>query len=271
MPDSFYELAGDLYVATELTRGPWDPGAQHAGPPAALIGREIERLGGGRIGGEAGPPAQVGRITYEVLRSVPIAPLHVEARIVRPGRRVEMFEATLSDEGGDELMRAQGWRLRTDSVEFELPESSTTRQPGPETGKPGEFFHTGYDVGYHTAMEYRFVSGAFMETGPATVWMRMAVPLVPGEQPSPLQRVLAAADSGNGVSAALDWRRYLFINVDLTVHLHRMPAGEWICLDAETLPEVSGVGMADTRLFDGRGQIGRAVQTLLVAERDPTG
>jgi acyl-Coa thioesterase superfamily protein/acyl-CoA thioesterase superfamily protein len=271
VPDSFYELDGDVYVATELTRGPWDPGAQHAGPPAALIGREVERLGGGRIGGEGGPPAQVGRITYEVLRAVPIAPLRVEARIVRPGRRVEMFEATLSDEAGDPLMRAGGWRLRTDSVSIDPPETSTGQPPPPAAGEPGEFFHTGYDVGYHSAMEHRFVRGAWMETGPATVWMRMAVPLVPEEEPSPLQRVLAAADSGNGVSAALDWRRYLFINVDLSVHLHRLPAGEWVCLDAETFPEVSGVGMADAQLLDERGQIGRAVQTLLVAARDSTG
>jgi hypothetical protein len=80
-----------------------------------------------------------------------------------------------------------------------------------------------------------------------------------------------AADSGNGVSSALDWRRYLFINVDLSVHLHRLPVGEWVCLDAETFPEANGVGMADTRLLDERGQIGRAAQTLLVAERDSTG
>jgi hypothetical protein len=139
--------------------------------------------------------------------------------------------------------------------------------PGPAQGEPGEFFHTGYDVGYHTAMEYRFVSGAFMDPGPAVVWMRMAVPLIRGEDPSPLQRVLAAADSGNGVSAALEWRRFLFINVDLSVHLHRMPEGEWVCLDAVTLPEPNGVGMSDTRLFDERGPIGRAAQTLLVAER----
>jgi Acyl-CoA thioesterase C-terminal domain/Acyl-CoA thioesterase N-terminal domain len=266
VPDSFYEPDGDRYVSTELTRGPWNPGAQHAGPPAALIGREVERLGGGRIGGEGGPPAQVGRITYEVLRPVPIAPLRVEAKIIRPGRRVELFEAELHDEGDELLMRAQGWRLRTEDVSFdEVPMPASP--PGPADGKPGEFFHTGYDVGYHTAMEYRFVSGAFMEPGPATVWMKMGVPLIPGEMPSPLQRVLAAADSGNGVSATLDWNRFLFINVDLTVHLHRMPAGEWVCLEANTLPERNGVGMADTRLFDERGAIGRAVQTLLVARR----
>jgi Thioesterase-like superfamily len=107
MPDSFYEPDGELYIATELTRGPWDPGAQHAGPPSALIGREIERLGGGRIGGD-GPPAQVGRLTYEILRSVPIAPLRVQAEVVRPGRRVELVRATLSDEAGEALIRAQG-------------------------------------------------------------------------------------------------------------------------------------------------------------------
>jgi hypothetical protein len=108
VPDSFYEPDGELFISTDLTRGPWDPGAQHAGPPAALIGREVERLGGGRIGGEEGPPAQVGRITYEVLRSVPIAPLRVEAKIVRPGRRVEMFEATLTDEPGEALDERPG-------------------------------------------------------------------------------------------------------------------------------------------------------------------
>jgi Thioesterase-like superfamily len=267
VPDSFYVRDGELYAATELSRGPWDPDAQHAGPPAALIGREVERLGGGRIGGEDGLPAQVGRITYEVLRSVPIAPLRVEARIVRPGRRVEMFEATLSDEAGEPLMRAQGWRLRTDDVAFPPPMPGPEPPPGPQSGEPGQFFHTGYDVGYHTAMEYRFTAGAFMEQGPATVWMRMAVPLLPDEEPTPLQRVLAAADSGNGVSAALDWSRYLFINVDLTVHLHRMPEGEWVCLDAVTLPEPNGVGMADTRLLDEQGPIGRAAQTLLIDER----
>jgi hypothetical protein len=202
-----------------------------------------------------------------VVRPVPIAPLRVAAEIVRPGRRVEMFEATLSDEQGEVLMRARGWRLRTERVSFEAPQSPEP-PPGPDRGEPGEFFHTGYDVGYHTAMEYRFVSGAFMEVGPATVWMRMGVPLLPGEEPTPLQRVLAAADSGNGVSASLDWSSYLFINVDLTVHLHRMPQGEWVCLDAVTLPEPNGIGMADTRLLDERGPIGRGVQTLLVAERE---
>jgi hypothetical protein len=263
--ECFYERDGERYLSTELTRGPWDPDSQHAGPPAALIGRGIERLGGGRIGGD-GPPALVGRITYEILRPVPIAPLTVSAKVVRPGRSVELVEAALDSEDGP-LIRARGWRLRTSEVEFEQPDGATEPPPGPEQGEAGEFFHTGYEVGYHTAMEYRFVRGAFMEAGPATVWMRPRVALVDGEQVTPLGRVLVAADSGNGVSAALDWRRYLFINVDLSVHLHRLPSGDWVCLDAITLPGRNGVGLADTRLLDQRGPIGRAAQTLLVDQR----
>ncbi len=260
MPGAFYERDGDSYLATELTRGPWDPGAQHAGPPAALLGREIEQLDGS---GEF----QVGRISFEILRSLPIAAMRASARVVRPGRRVELVEASLNGADG-ELMRATAWRIRTEPVG--LPEGVTAEAappPGPEQGSRSEFFPTGQDVGYHTAMEWRSVSGGFLEPGPATVWLRMRYPLLAGEEPSPLQRALIAADVGNGISAVLDWRRYLFINVDLTVHLERMPEGEWVCVDAVTRPQPNGVGTAESVLWDRRGRIGRAAQTLLIAER----
>ncbi|MGH2982124.1 MAG: thioesterase family protein [Solirubrobacterales bacterium] len=259
MPESFYELDGDRYLSTELTRGPWDPETQHAGPPAALLGREVERA-------DDPDGFQIARITFEILRTVPIAPLRVEARVVRPGRRVQLLEGTLHDDEGA-VMRATAWRLRTGPVDLpELP--ATTPPPGPQLAEEGDFVPTGQSVGYHTAMEYRFLEGAFLEPGPAKVWMRMRQPLVGGEQPSALQRVLVAADSGNGVSATLDWRRFWFINVDLSVHLERLPDGEWVCLDAVTLPQANGVGVADTLLLDGKGRIGRALQTLLVRKRD---
>jgi hypothetical protein len=261
VPEAFYERDRDLYAATELTRGPWDPGAQHAGPPAALLGRALEQL----------PDAaefHIGRVTCEILSSVPIAPLRVSARVVRPGRRVQLLEAELSDVAGTPLMRASAWRIRTAAVA--IPEGAMPAPeppPGPERGAEGPFFPTGEELGYHSAMEVRFVRGGFLEPGPALVWLRMRQPLVAGERPSPLQRVLVTADVGNGVSAALDYRRYLFINVDLTVHLERLPAGEWVCVDAVTLPHGHGVGTAESVLSDEQGRLGRALQTLLVAER----
>ena len=260
MAAAFYERDGERYVATELTRGPWDPGAQHAGPPAALLGREIERL-------SDAAEFQVGRVTCEILRPVPIGPVDVSARVVRPGRRVQLVEAELCD-GEQTLMRASAWRIRT--APLELPPHVLAKPappPGPEQGSEAEFFPTGQEVGYHSAMELSFFEGGFIEPGPATVWLRMRQPLVAGEEPSPLQRVLVTADIGSGVSATLDYRRFLFINVDLTVHLERMPAGEWVCVDAVTLPQPNGVGTAESTLFDREGRIGRALQTLLVSER----
>lgn len=260
MPGAFYEPDGERYAATELTRGPWDPGAQHAGPPAALLGREIELLP------EAGE-FQVGRVSFEILRSVPIASLALSARVVRPGRRVQLVEAELSD-GEQVLMRAAAWRIRIAPVDLPADAIAPAEPPpGPEQGAEVDFFPTGQELGYHTAMECRFVAGGFIEPGPATVWLRMRQPLVAGEEPSPLQRTLVAADVGNGVSATLDYRRFLFINVDLTVHLERMPAGEWVCVDAVTLPQPNGLGTAESVLSDEKGRIGRALQTLLISER----
>ncbi len=261
MPDAFYERDGDLLVATELTRGPWDPGAQHAGPPAALLGRAIEGL-------EGAEEFHVGRLSFDILRSVPIAPLRVAARVLRPGRRVQLVEAELSDAGGEALMRATAWRIRTAPVE--IPAAAATLDPpppGPEQGREADFFPTGQELGYHSAMEVRFVEGGFLEPGPATVWLRQRQPLVVGEEASPLQRTLVVADVGNGVSASLDYHRYLFINVDLTVQLERLPAGEWVGVEARTLPRPEGVGTAESVLSDERGRIGRGLQTLLVSER----
>ena len=255
MTDAFYSLDGGRATPSELTRGPWDPDSQHAGPPSALLARAIE-------GCEPRAGARIGRVTVEILAPIPIAPLRVSARVVRPGRSVELIEASLEADQG-EVMRARGWRIAAGEVtagwEREEP------PPGREGAEALEFFPTGESVGWHTAMEIVFARGRFLEPGPATVWMRPRVELVAGEPVSPLQRVLVAADGGNGVSAPLDWAGYIFINTDLTVHLLRPPEGEWVCLDSVT--HVDGIGMTDTALWDERGRIGRAAQTLLVRER----
>jgi hypothetical protein len=254
--NAFYERDGDVFVPSELTRGPWDPGTQHAGPPAALLARAVEAEG-----------LQIGRITVEILRPVPLAPLAVTRRVVRPGRNVELVEAVLAEAEGAqrELARALAWRLRPQAGVAAGDPGPPPR--GPEAGRTVPFFPTGQAVGFHTAMDIRFVEGAFTEPGPAVVWMRMRVPLVAGEPTSPLARVLVAADAGNGVSATLDYRRFVFINTELTVHLLREPDGDWVRLDAVTHVGAPGVGLAESALSDARGRIGRAAQTLLVRPR----
>jgi Thioesterase-like superfamily len=270
MSGAFFIPDGDRFVATELTRGPWYAGAQHAGPPAALLGRAIERF-------DARDDVQVVRLTFEILRPVPIATLDLETTLLRGGRNVEVIGASLGS-AGTEVMRATGVRIRTVDPPAGGPEEAygpgidgrleeRKVPPGPEHGEPLRFFPTKHEVGYNTAMEWRFVEGAFLEPGPATVWMRMRHQLVPDEEPTPLQRVLIAADSGNGVSSVLDWRQWLFINPDLTVYLHRPPQGEWVCLQARTTLEPAGLGLAESTIFDRTGPVARGLQSLFVAKR----
>ncbi len=255
--DAFYLRHGDTYEATESTRGPWDPGSQHAGPPCALLGRELDRAGSLESG-------RLARATFEILRPVPIAGLVVRAEVTRGGRSVELVEAVMEHEG-QPVLRARGWRVRTAALELDTQTPEPERVPGPEAGRDTGFFPTGQEVGYHTAMECRFVYGSFTDPGPALAWMRMRVPLVEGEEPEPLHRVLAAADSGNGVSSPLDYRRWMFINADVSVSLRRHPRGEWVGLEAATYAEPDGIGMSDTMLRDEEGMIGRATQSLFVA------
>ena len=260
MFDAFYETDGEVYVATELTRGPWDPGAQHAGPPSALLARAFELL-------PESERFQIGRITFEILRPVPIATVRIKTQVLRPGRRVQLVEAELSVDG-QVLIRATAWRLEIAPVELPAAAvSAAPPPPPPEDGAEAEFFPTEQEHGYHSAMEVRFVKGGFMRLGPATAWVRMRKPLVGGEEPTPLQRVLVAADVGNGISAELDYRRFVFVNVELTVHLERMPSGEWIGVDAVTLAQPTGVATAESVLYDREGRIGRAAQSLVISAR----
>jgi Thioesterase-like superfamily len=259
--EAFFErLADERFAPTEYTRGPWDADSQHAGPPAALLGRAVLLRPGAR------EDMRLARITFEILRPVPLRPMTVTTRLLREGRSVELVEASLAPDGGEEIMRATALRIRT------LPGSAPevlagAALPGPETCRPEPFFPVPWEAGYHTAMEYRFATGSFVAQGPATCWLRMRVPLVTGEKPAPLDRVLVAADSGNGVSNVLDFSTHLFVNADLTVHLHRYPIGEWVCIDARTRIAPDGIGMAESAIHDERGPIGRAVQSLYVATR----
>lgn len=241
------------FESTEYTRGPWDAASQHAGPPAALLGRAVEAV--------ARPDLRVARLTFDIARPVPIGVLDVTTSTVREGRSVMVVAAAI-----EPYMRCTAVLIRT-ALDVAPP---VTAPPAVSlAGASAEpFFSVPYDVGYHTAMEVRFSAGSFIERGPATAWMRMRVPLVEGEEPSPLVRVLAAADSGNGISNVLDFGRYLFVNADLSVHLLRYPAGEWVCLQSATSIDPAGIGLADTALHDEQGRIGRSAQSLFVAPRE---
>jgi hypothetical protein len=261
MTEAIFERHGDHFLATELARGPWDPNAQHGGAPAALLGGELERL-------EASPDMRIVRITYELLRPVPLGELHVETQIVRPGRRVQLLEATLRAPDGSELVRARAVRVARAPLGAGTPVEQTPA--GPETvAAPTPPWNPRSLPG--GAVELRYVEGAPGQLGPRTAWFRLRVPVIAGEAPTPLQRLLVAADFPNGISNELDWHEWIFINPDLTVYIEREPRSEWVALRAHTRIIEGETALAQATLFDGEGRIGRSLQSLYVAPAPTSG
>jgi hypothetical protein len=263
--EALFQPDGAHLVPTEYSRGPWTPDALHGGPVAAVLARAVESCA-------TDDPMHVTRLTVELLRPVPVAPLSVSATVTRPGRKVQLVEARISS-GDRDVAWARALRIRLlppghDSVPGPRPGANPGAPPGPDAGYSSPEPLGGYRAFHSAGAEMRFVVGHFDQRGPASVWVRLNVPVVPGEEPSPLQRVAAAADFGNGVSSELDFEHYVFINPDLSVHLHRPATGEWVCLDAATHLGIPGVGVAESGLWDVDGPIGRALQSLVVEPRD---
>lgn len=259
---ALYLADGDRFVPTVATTGPWDRTAQHGGPSAALLARAVERV-------EAPVPQQVTRLTYDLLRPVPLTPLTVRTQLVQQGKRVSVVDAALI---ADEItvMRVSARRIRV--KELDLPDGVLPDDPPPSDPGSGELaIPLGGGNAYNElGVEIRFVEGGFQHPGPGTAWARLRLPLVAGEEPSPLVRAAAAADLANGVASVLHHRDWLFINPDLTVHLARQPAGEWIALSAVTHPFGTGAGFAESALYDSTGRFGCTVQSLLLDHQRTT-
>jgi len=255
---AFYEpLEPGIYRGTEATAGPWSALAQHGGPPSALAAREMERH-------EPDDSMRLARVSVDILRPVPVGVLTLRTRTARRGKRVALLE-TVVQSGDQDVLVARGWRIaRSDAVPVI---AGGGRPPDiPTVGTPPVFDGWHAD-GYLTKIDWRVVSGTFGQPGPCVAWARPQIPLLPDEVPSPMSRTLLLADSGSGMSMALDPVRYLFINVDLTVVLYRDPVGQWLLMDADSAMGGTGSGLARTHLSDGAGACGMCIQTLLVAPR----
>ena len=261
LPVALYEPTDDGYLATALTIGPWDPGLQHAGPPAALLLREAERASG--IDG-----GQTVRLAYDIFAPVPVGPVHVRTSVVRPGRRIELLEAMLSAEDERPLMRLSAWRMRsrTDGPSPDVP-AAHPAAAGPEQSRREDAAFFSEEIAYHRALDWRFATGSFNSPGPASAWTTPHCTLVAGEPMTPLQHLLVMTDAASGISAELDWTKATFANVDLLVSLHRPPRGEWLGMDAVTTLGGTGAAQCNAVLFDAEGAIGRSAQSLFVEPR----
>ena len=260
MPTAAYRAVdADVYESSSLTRGPWHPAPPHAGPPIALVCRAMEAAG------QAHGLTHISRLTANLLRPVPIGALTVAVHTDYVGRNAGHFSAQLMA-AGKEVARFTALVQRESDIALPegLPGHPLPQLPVDAAGSSvANFPFAGRHIGYSDLVETRSADGKIF-AGPCKIWFRLRHPLVEGETPSAYQRVAVAADSGNGVSAILDIKKYTFVNSDLTINLLRRPLGEWICLDARTYLGANGCGLAESALYDAQGLVGRATQSLAV-------
>ena len=255
----FFVLDGDRFVPSASARGPWSPRHQHGGPPAALLARAFAR--------QAGSDTQIARLTFDFLRPVPLAPLTVVTRVVRAGTKVQRLAGSVLAEDGVAVIEATCLVMRLVPASVAVPLEPLASPAPPAASVPFELPFMSGEEGYHRAVEWRLAKGTW-GGGPVAAWLRLRVPLVAGETPTPpLECLVAVADSASGVAVAVDPALATFVNGDLTIALHRSPVGEWMCLDAATTGEAHGIGLARARLWDTTGLVGRSLQTLLLEPR----
>jgi hypothetical protein len=256
--DAIYRVEGDRVLTSPNAAGPWDVNMQHGSAPAALAVWAAEAI-------PTPAPMRIARVTIDLMRPVPIAPLRLQIEVLREGRKIQLCAVKLL--AGDVVV-VGATVLKIKAQEMALPPEVAdiaTEFPGPDQAREEQpdFSSSPFVRG----VSMRAARGRFGVPGPGAIWYRVDWPLVEASPVSQAMRAVVAADFCNGTSAVLDFRQWTFINADLTVSFARQPVGAWILLDAESWIGPDGAGLAMARLADQRGYFGRAVQSLVVEKR----
>lgn len=249
------------YHPTRYAIGPWDPRLLHGGATGGLVAHALEAA-------DPAPALQFARLSIDLLRPVPLAPLTAHVAVVRSGTRLCVLDITLRHEDRI-VVKAQALKLMPNDVtvpDHARPERPLPADPDtlPVTDLMGRALPDADQrrPSMHHCIEAKRVLG-FALRGEGTAWLRCAVPVVHGTELSPFVRVAALADFGNGLGQLHVDNQTGCINADISLHLLRLPVSEWICLEARAELFDHGLGAVHTGLFDPSGYIGRVTQTLI--------
>ena len=255
---AIYRVDGNSVVTSPDAAGPWDPRMQHGSAPASLVVWAAERL-------PTAAPMSIARVTIDLMRPVPVAPLTIETEVLREGRKIQLCSVRLLADGVAVVnATVLKIKLQAQALPDEIRDVAVTL-PSPEQSLV-EDGHAASSP-FVRLVSMRAALGRFGQAGAGAIWFRVDKPLIEGFAVSQAMRAVVAADFSNGTASTLDFRKWTFINADLTVSFARQPVGEWILLDGESWIGPDGAGLAMMRLADQRGYFGRAVQSLVIEKR----
>jgi len=253
----FERFDGRRFAATAATSGAWDTGHQHIAPGLGLLAHAVEQDRDRR----RDDGLLVGRLSYAILGTVPVAEVAVEVRVVRPGRTIELVEASLSHAGRD-VVRLRAWLVQRGDTE---PIAGTPLTPMPPPDDLPRWDATAvWPGGFIASAEVRRAQD---QPGRARFWARTATPLL-DEPVSDLARFVGLLDIANGMTVRVAPDEVLFPNVDLTAHLFREPRGAWVGFDTSVSFGGTGLGLTSSVVHDLDGPVGTLAQSLTVR---PTG
>ena len=262
MADALFIPDGDRFLPTDLTRGGWSDDSQHGSPPSGLLARAIEQV-------PTAVPMQVVRFTIDLFRAVPLSPLTVSTTVRRDGKRIQVVDAYLYADDV-EVGRVSSLKIRVTDLDLDdRGEAPWEQPPLPDEADPMQWDDAfgprgGLPRFHYDAVEIRTFKNSFLDKGPGLSWFRLKYPVVAGEELSPFVRLATIADMSNGNSQALDARKWLFVNPDITIYAHRLPVDEWVGMRSAAFQHHTGIGLVDTRIFDRQGPLGRINQAQLL-------
>lgn len=248
---------GAGFRATERTAGAWAEHEQHIAPMAGLLVHEIERAC-------AGDGLVLGRLGMDILGTIEVADFEVAVEVVRPGRTISLVEARAT-RNGRTVVIVRAWRMLAQDTSA-VAGLEAERLPSPDAYPRWDMSGL-WRGGFIATLDVRRDPDA--RPGRARAWVRTPVPLVDGERSSELARWVGLLDTANGIAVRESPETWLFPNVDLTLHLHRLPVGPWLGLDIRAAFGAGGVGLTDSVVHDQAGPVGRLAQVLTVRPRVP--
>jgi hypothetical protein len=251
-PDAFYVRRGEhRFVSTLHAQGAWQPGEQHLAPASGLVLAEVER----RLPGDK----LVSRVSFDVLGVIHSGEFTIDVEVVRPGRSIELIEASMRH-GNRTSVHARIWRLAsTDTAEVQGIEWAPL--PPPQAMREHAFSST-WSGGFIRSLEVR--QGVNTRAGCGQSWIRTRYPLVAGEVDPPVAGFMKVVDTANGLVVREPPSSVFFPNVDLTVHFIRQPEAGWVGFDTRVNFGPTGLGETLSVLSDIHGPIGTAAQSLTV-------
>ncbi|MCK1819454.1 thioesterase family protein [Streptomyces sp. XM83C] len=254
---SYYTRTEDgRYRPTAHAGGAWGPDEQHFSPLGGLVAHALERRLAERPGGEG---LFISRVSYDILGRLALDDCEIEVETVRPGRTIELLEATARI-GGRAVVRARAWLLAAHDTEAVAGVSAEPLTP-PEELEPWRMSDL-WSGGYIASVDVRPVFPS--RPGRGAVWVSTPLSLVAGEPVGPLASYLALVDTANGIAVRQHPDKWMFPNVDLTVHLYRQPVPGWTGLDTTVCFGPAGQGLTSSVLHDRNGPVGHASQILTV-------